>query len=72
MIESLLLLVVPTPPLDPFDLIEGVGDGDGCRTGGQPHCTDGAGTLLLFIARQELECLKLNPCLQTIQTHSLN
>lgn len=45
------------------------GDGDECRNGGHPHCTDGAGTLLLLMARHELECRKFKPSLHTKHLH---
>lgn len=35
--------------------VGGIGEGDECLNGGHPHCTDGDGTLLLFIALHELE-----------------
>lgn len=48
----------------------GDGDGDGCLTDGQPHFTDGEGTLLLLLARQELVWRIFRPCLHTVHRHS--
>lgn len=57
---------------DIFRMAGGVGDGDGdgCLTDGQPHFTDGEGTLLLLLARQELEWRTFRPCLHTVHRHS--